>query len=138
MQLRDDEPDLPARIDIVPMIDVIFAILAFFILSSLSLTRSQGLPVNLPQAQTSQLQQQNLRVLITLRSNGELFVNREPASLADLIDQVQQLKGDQPEIVVVVNADTAVSHGQVVAVMDRLRQVEGARLAIATKGPGET
>lgn len=43
-----EEPDLPPRINIVPMIDVIFAILVFFMVSSLSLTRSEGLPVNLP------------------------------------------------------------------------------------------
>jgi len=48
-----DEPELPTQINIVPMIDVIFAILTFFIISTLYLTRSQGLPVNLPSAKTA-------------------------------------------------------------------------------------
>ena len=48
-----DEPELPAQINIVPMIDVIFAILTFFIMSTLYLHRSEGLPVNLPQAATA-------------------------------------------------------------------------------------
>lgn len=133
MQLRDDEPDIPAQINIVPMIDVIFAILAFFIMSSLSLTRSEGLPVNLPQASTGQLQQQSLRALITLQAGGGLFVNRDEVTLEGLAEQVRRLKGDQPEIVVVVNADESVDHGRVVQVMDRLRQIDGAKLAIATK-----
>jgi len=51
-----EEPDLPPRINILPMIDVIFAILVFFIFSSLYLTRSEGLPVNLPRATTAEVQ----------------------------------------------------------------------------------
>ena len=132
MQLRDDEPDIPAQINIVPMIDVIFAILTFFIMSSLSLTRSEGLPVNLPQASTGQLQQQNLKALVTVQANGQLFVNRNRVPLEQLTQQVSQLRGDQPEIVVIVNADESVDHGQVVEVMDELRKVRGAKLAIAT------
>ncbi len=133
MQLRDDEPDIPAQINIVPMIDVIFAILTFFIMSSLSLTRSEGLPVNLPQASTGQLQQQNLKALVTVKANGELFVNRDRVPLEQLTNQVGQLRGDQAEIVVIVNADESVDHGQVVEVMDELRKVRGAKLAIATE-----
>ncbi len=48
-----DEPDMPSQINIVPMIDVIFAILTFFIMSTLYLTRSEGLPVNLPTASSA-------------------------------------------------------------------------------------
>ena len=48
-----DEADVPAQINIVPMIDVIFAILTYSVMSILFSTRSQGLPVNLPQAQTA-------------------------------------------------------------------------------------
>lgn len=133
MQLRDDEPDIPAQINIVPMIDVIFAILTFFIMSSLSLTRSEGLPVNLPQASTGQLQQQNLKALVTVKASGELFVNRDRVPLEQLTNQVSQLRGDQAEIIVIVNADESVDHGQVVEVMDELRKVRGAKLAIATE-----
>lgn len=132
MQLRDDEPDIPAQINIVPMIDVIFAILAFFIMSSLSLTRSEGLPVNLPQASTGQLQQQNLKALVTIQADGDLFVNRDRVPLEQLTSQVTQLRGNQSEIIVIVNADESVDHGQVVAVMDELRKVQGVKLAIAT------
>ena len=51
-----DEPDLPAQINIVPMIDVIFAILTFFIVATLFLNKSEGLPVNLPKASTAKPQ----------------------------------------------------------------------------------
>jgi biopolymer transport protein ExbD len=133
MKLQDDEPDLSAQISIVPMIDVIFAILAFFVMSSLTLTRSQGLPVNLPQASTGQIQGESLKALVTLKADGRLFVNRDPIELTQLAEQLRQLRGQQAEIVVIVNADQSVEHGQVVAVMDQLRQVAGAKLAIATE-----
>ncbi|MFZ9739091.1 MAG: ExbD/TolR family protein [Prochlorotrichaceae cyanobacterium] len=134
MRILDDEPDLPAQINIVPMIDVIFAILAFFIMSTLFLTRSEGLPVNLPQASSSQ-QQQESPATLTIDAQGNLFLNREAIAPEGLITAIQDLQGDQANFLVIVNADEAVPHGIVVKAMDQIRQVPGARLAIATVKP---
>ena len=133
MRLQD-EPDIPAQINIVPMIDVIFAILTFFIISTLYLTRSEGLPVNLPNAATSEIQQ-TAQINVTISPNGEIAFNREPIALAQLQDAVRSLVGSSPQALVVINADKQVSHGQVVSVMDTLRQVQGAKLAIAVQKP---
>jgi len=133
MRLQD-EPDIPAQINIVPMIDVIFAILTFFIISTLYLTRSEGLPVNLPNAATSEIQQ-TAQINVTISPNGEIALNREPIALAQLQDAVRSLVGSSPQALVVINADKQVSHGQVVSVMDTLRQVQGAKLAIAVQKP---
>jgi len=133
MRLQD-EPDIPAQINIVPMIDVIFAILTFFIISTLYLTRSEGLPVNLPNAATSEIQQ-TAQINVTISPNGEIALNREPIALAQLQDAVRSLVGSSPQALVVINADKQVSHGQVVSVMDTLRQVQGAKLAIAAQKP---
>jgi len=124
----DDSPD----INIVPMIDVIFAILTFFIMASLFLTRSEGLPVNLPKASTAQSQQQS-RITVTIDESGQISVNREPTSINDLASEIQVLMGTQSTALVVINADTKVEHGQVIAVMDALRTVEGAQVGIATQ-----
>lgn len=129
-----DEPDLPARIDIVPLMDVIFALLTFFIMSTLSLTRSQGLSVNLPKATTSQTQPPT-EITVTLDQQGRLALNRQPIELNDLEGAVRQLIKPNQESLVVLNADKAVSHGQVVEVMDRLRQIKEAKLAIAAQKP---
>jgi biopolymer transport protein ExbD len=128
------EPDLPAQINIVPMIDVVFALLTFFIMSSLVLSRSEGLPVNLPAARTSK-GQNNQEVVVTIAPNGNLRLNQTATNLTQLTPQVQQLLQTKPDKLVIINADERVSHGQVVAVMDRIRQVQGAKLAIATKRP---
>lgn len=128
------EPEQPFQINIVPMIDVIFAILTFFIMSTLFLTRSEGLPVDLPQANTAEAQESN-QLVVTIDQSGALALNRQPIQLDALVAavQAQVVTGQQP--VVVINADEAVSHGRVIGVMDRLRTIAGVRMAIATQRP---
>ncbi|WP_026732883.1 ExbD/TolR family protein [Fischerella sp. PCC 9605] len=134
MRLQD-ESEIPPQINIVPMIDVIFAILTFFIMSTLFLTRSEGLPVNLPKAATSKAQQVPTKITITVDAQGKISLNRKPTTVDALTEQVRALVGSKQQAVVIINADEKVGHGQVVAVMDRVRRVEGARLAIATQKP---
>jgi biopolymer transport protein ExbD len=131
-----NEPEKNLEINILPMIDVIFSILAFFIISTLFLTRSEGLPVDLPQAETSQ-QQSETEVTVTIQANGKIALNKEEISIENLIPEVTKISQNSQETIVIVNADQAVSHGDVVNVMDQLRQVEGVKLAIATTSPSE-
>lgn len=133
MRLQD-EPEPPLQINVVPMIDVMFALLTFFIMSSLFLTRSEGLSVNLPQAGTAQ-QQPSSPITVTVDQKGEISLNRQRIDLNSLAAQVRKMIGPNQESLVIINADERVTHGQVVAVMDRLRQVQGARLAIAAQKP---
>ncbi|MBE9169977.1 biopolymer transporter ExbD [Pleurocapsales cyanobacterium LEGE 06147] len=125
-----DEFETPFEINIVPMIDVIFSILAFFIISTLFLTRSEGLPVNLPSAQTTEVKQ-SVQVNLTIEQNGDMFLNRKPIKLDELKGAVSALVKPNSDSLVIINADEKVEHGQVVKVMDRLRQVPGAKFAIA-------
>jgi biopolymer transport protein ExbD len=127
-----NEIDKPGEINIVPMIDVIFSILAFFIISTLYLTRSEGLPVNLPNAETAQ-NQPSTEITVTIEPDGEIALNRETIELEALEEAVRALVVPDSKSLVIVNADEEVDHGRVVSVMDRLRQVEGATLAIAAK-----
>lgn len=131
MRLPDDS-EAPFQINIVPMIDVLFCILAFFIVSSLSLIRSQGLPVNLPKAATAQSQLQ-AQIVVTVDVNGAIFLNRQPLELANLAEEVRALVGQNSQALVVINADARVAHGAVVSVIDRLNQVNGVKLAIAAQ-----
>ncbi|MBE9102448.1 ExbD/TolR family protein [Vacuolonema iberomarrocanum] len=133
-----DELDESPYINIVPMIDVIFAILTFFIMASLFLTRSEGLPVNLPNAATAQSQQQS-RINVTIDETGQVSLNRQSIAIEALANEIETLMGTQDTALVVINADTSVEHGQVIAVMDALRTVEGAQVGIATqRSPAQT
>ena len=127
-----DEPEIPTQINIVPMIDVIFAMLTFFIISTLYLTRFEGLPVNLPKAGTAQ-SQNSTPIAITIDEKGNLALNRKSTNLEALESQVEALIPSGKEVVVILNADEQVNHGKVIGVMDRVRRVRGAKLAIATK-----
>ncbi|NER85169.1 MAG: biopolymer transporter ExbD [Leptolyngbya sp. SIO1D8] len=128
-----DEPEPSPQINIVPMIDVIFVVLTFFILSSLFLTQREGLPVNLPNAITSERQQQQHTLTLTITTTGALQLGNEATSLETLPSQVQARRIGTRPLLVIIQADTAVSHGQVVAVMDRLRSLENIQLGIATQ-----
>ncbi len=127
-----DESDKPGEINIVPMIDVIFSILAFFIISTLYLTRSEGLSVNLPNATTAQ-NQPSTEITVTIQPDGEIALNRQSIELEALEEAVRALVVPNSESLVIVNADEKVDHGRVVSVMDRLRQIEGTKLAIAAQ-----
>lgn len=127
-----EEPEEEFELNIIPMIDVIFAILTFFIISSLFLTRSESLPVNLPKADSAEVQEQT-RLTVTVEASGELALNREAIALENLQSGVRELMDSAQESVIVINADEAVEHGRVIAVMDELRAIEGAALGIATE-----
>lgn len=129
-----DEPDAPLQINVVPLIDVMFALLTFFIISTLFLTRSEGLSVNLPQAKTAKAQPA-AQITVTINAQGQLALNRKSIQMQALNGAVRQLIAPNQQALVVLNADQSVTHGQVVAVMDVLRQVPGAELAIATQKP---
>lgn len=134
MSYLPEEPEEEFELNIVPMIDVIFAILTFFIISSLFLTRTESLPVNLPQAASAE-QQERTRITVSVEESGEIALNRNAIALADLQTGVRDLMGETQESVIVINADEAVNHGRVVEVMDQLREIEGATLGIATRQP---
>lgn len=133
MNIPEEADEIP-QINVVPLIDVVFAILTFFIMSSLFLTRSEGLPVNLPKAQTAQSQQQS-KMAVTVDEKGNVFLNRQPITVQELPAKVKAAMANNSEALVVVNADEKVPHGQVITVMDQLRTVQGVKLGIATRRP---
>jgi len=131
MRVPRQEPP-KARLEIIPMIDVIFFLLVFFMVSTLSMTINRGLPVNLPTAGTSQ---KDLRehLNLTLTQDGDIFLNKEPIILYDLGPRVKTALASEPELMVIINADGDVRHHAVVEVMDELRLAGVARLAIAVR-----
>jgi len=131
MRLQE-EPDLPPRINILPMIDVIFAILVFFIVSSLYLTRSEGLPVNLPRASTTEVQKTK-QITVSLDKDGKLTIDSQPTQMDKLKADIEKLIQTGTTTTVIINADTTVDHGLVVDAIDQVRQVPEAQLAIAAK-----
>jgi biopolymer transport protein ExbD len=127
-----EEPETPAQINIVSMIDVVFAILTFFIISSLSLNRTEGLPVKLPSAGSGQLQTQT-KLVLTIDDRGGLLLNRQPVTLDTLATQTQQLMTKESQNILIINADEKAQHGTITQVIDRVQSIANLKIAIATK-----
>ena len=119
------------KIDILPMIDIIFSILAFLIISSLYLTRVETVSVELPKASNSITQNKKF-INISIDEGGNLFLNKNRIKLQDIKDKVVNLTNENKNLVV-LNADENVSHGYVISVLDVLRSVDGLKLAISIK-----
>ena len=118
------------KIDILPMIDIIFSILAFLIISSLYLTRVETVSVELPKASNSI--KQNMKFInISIDKSGNLFINKKSIKFQDLKYNVVNLV-DESKNLVVLNADENISHGYVISVLDVLRSIDGLKLAIST------
>lgn len=126
-----------ARIEIIPMIDTIFFLLVFFIISTLSMAQYRGMPVNLPKAASGQ-QAPAESAAITIDSQGRLFLDKQPIEKTTLGDLLRQQLAQNADLLVVINADDGVEHGRVVEVMDIARTANIARMAIAVKPKQES
>ena len=121
-----------ARIEIIPMIDTIFFLLVFFMISTLSMSQYRGMPVNLPKAASGQ-QAPAESAAITIDNQGRLFVDKQPVEKEMLGDLLRQQLAGNADLLVVINADDGVEHGRVVEVMDIARGANVTRMAIAVK-----
>ncbi len=143
MQFKRQRELKRSRIEIIPMIDTMFFLLVFFMLSSLALTKLNGLPVNLPQA-GSAAKQPPAELTITVDKNQKIYVNKTPVTFATLettlVDKAGGPKADLSLATVIINADASVPHGEVVRCIDGAREVGIAKFAIATapESDGET
>lgn len=120
-----------ARIEIIPLIDIVFFLLATFIMVSLSMVQNKGVSVNLPTATTGTVQKVEQTVLITVKANGELYVDKVKVGFSELGSALATVKGD--EISVIINGDEAASFGQAVRVLDEVRRLGIQKVAIRTK-----
>jgi biopolymer transport protein ExbD len=133
LNLDSTEPDV--RIEIVPLIDVIFCILTFFILAAVTLTRQAAINVDLPRASTGTTQmRQNL--LVSVDQIGQIYIEKLPVSREQLLQGITNFRQQNPQGLVVLSASRSASYNDVVQVLDLLRSAGGDRVALATL-PGE-
>lgn len=131
MRVLRREPE-KARIEVIPMIDIVFFLLVFFMISTLSMTVNRAVPVNLPKAASAQKDVRET-LNITITKDGEIFLNKAPIALQDIAPQVQGDLEKNPELLAIISADDQAFHGVIVDVMDEIRLAGVSRLAIAVK-----
>ena len=120
-----------ARIELLPLIDVVFCILTFFMLAAVTLTRQSGINVDLPQASTGVTQMSEM-LLVSVDPVGLVYVEKEPVSDTELRERLIEFRAAQPNGIMVLYASRLASYNDVVRVLDTLRSVGGDRVALAT------
>jgi len=128
---QDHSSNQEVRIEIVPLIDVIFCILTFFILAAVSFSRQQAINLDLPSASTGQ-PQVNQTLMVSLDSQGQVYVEQKQVSREELSQSLQNYYVINPNGLVVLNASKEARYNEVVEVLDLLRSLGGDRVALAT------
>ena len=119
-------------INILPMIDIIFAILSFFIISSLYLSRIDSIKVNLPKSSTA-VRDQNKPQIISVDSNQRIYFNSNEISLKNINSLIRSNIGNLEDLTVILRADTSVKHGVIINLLDELRKIENLKVGISTE-----
>jgi biopolymer transport protein ExbD len=132
MKINSSNTNDDPRIELVPLIDVIFCILTFFLLAGLQVARQQAISVDIPKAASGAPAAREL-LMVSLNDAGQLFLEQQPMlAPGQLIESVKQYRQARPNSSIVLYASKQVSYNKVVEVLDALRGVAGDRVALAT------
>ena len=129
-----------ARIEIVPLIDIVFFLLATFVMVSLSMIKNNGIAVNLPVASTATAQDRKIFTTLTVTEEGFLFIDKDKIALADLGARLKTLKETDPELKVFIHGDKKANFGSAIQVLDEVRKMGISKVALQTTSstPAET
>ncbi len=123
------------RIEIIPMIDVIFFLLVFFMLFTTFKTTPHGLDIRLPQAITATQQQEDQIVNIYINDEGDIFFDEAEVTLGELRGALAMERDQNPNLVSLIQADQQTPYSYVVGVMDLLRELDLYRISFAAEPP---
>jgi len=122
-----------ARIEIIPLIDVIFFLLATFVLFTLSLNKSAGPHVSLPSSETGEPRDPSGTATITVTTEGTMAWDKDPVTLDEFIARLQQFHIEHPDDArILINGDADASFSSVIYVFDEVRKVGISKVLIET------
>lgn len=120
---------------IIPMIDIIFFLLVFFMMSMLSMVVQKSMPLTLPQAESAKVSMTR-NIPITITADGGIYYERDLMSLSELTARLTEDAARGEDISVILRGDTAASYGTVVQIMDVVKRLGIEKVYIATNTPG--
>ncbi len=125
-----DESD----IDITPMLDIVFIMLIFFIVTT-SFVKESGVTVSRPSAETA-VEQNGSNILVAIRPNGEIWIDRRSIDVRAVRANIERLKAENPEGAVIIQADEYSNTGLLVKVMDQVRLAGVSNISISAETSG--
>ena len=132
MRLRDRRAFDKPEVMIIPMIDIMFFLLVFFIMSTLYMVNLKTVDVNLPKAQTAQTQL-HVTYLVTVRKDGSLCLEDQPIDEATLLRRARAESQNNPRFAVVVRADGDMNYSGVMELLDKFRKEGITRFGLAAE-----
>jgi biopolymer transport protein ExbD len=122
-----------ARIEIIPLIDIMFFLLATFVMVSLSMVKNQGIPVRLPGASTGQSEARKDSTTISVSAAGQVFFNKDEVSLEELRTRLEAQKATVQDMKVFINGDEDARLGLAIEVLDVARNLGISKVAFETR-----
>ena len=124
-QMEEEE----TRIDITPMLDVVFILLIFFIVTA-TFIKEAGIEVNRPDAATAEVQEK-ANILIAITANDDIWINRRKVDIRQVRPNIERLHAENPQGTVVIQADNDSRNEVLVKVMDASRSAGVFQIALA-------
>jgi biopolymer transport protein TolR len=134
VQEFDPEEESITGINVTPLVDITLVLLIIFMVTARFISEP-SIGVNLPKTSshaTAQATPSN--VFLTINEQHQIFLNNRAISRQDLAVQIRQLKKDKPDLNLILRADRSVSHGEVMAVLDEIRNEGITQFGIAVEG----
>ena len=113
-----------ARLEIIPMIDTIFFLLVFFMFTSLSMVKMNGLDISMPKDTNSPDQKPPPQVVVTVDNSGVYYLDRTQIPPAQLVSEMQSRLDAKPDTVFIVNVDKQRPTQDIITVMDAVNTVK--------------
>ena len=133
MRIGTPIPHKKARIEIIPLIDIMFFLLASFMMVSLSQVHMKGIKVNLPIGQKGETQSKRDYISVSVDQNGNPYFDKEEMSYEKLTARLKTVHEENPEAKVFVRGDAGTVHGNIIKVLDILRSVGFYKIAFEIK-----
>ena len=120
------------QINILPMIDIIFVILSFFIISSLYLVKLESIPLDLPKAETSK-NELNDPIVVSMDIEGKIYINKKYSDKKSFEFDLIKLISKKDKNFILIRADKEIRYGEFIYVLDILRKYKNLKIAVSTE-----
>ena len=133
MEVASPIPKKHARIEIIPLIDIMFFLLASFMMVSLSQTTMKGMKVDLPTGASGKTQSKKDYVSLSVDKDGFYYFDKQRIALEEILPKLQQVYRTNPEAKIFIRGDREAVHGNVTRMLDQIRSSGFSKLSFEIK-----